>query len=64
MTTQEPKNTAVYDSHYVNLAFYKAEALYEGRLKVILQLQVISHFFEPTFIILILICKTLPDQSK
>ena len=43
---------------------YKAEALYEGRLKVILQLQVSSHYFEPTFIILVLICRTLPDQPK
>ena len=61
MTTQEPKNTADQDSHYVNLAFYKAEALYKGRLKVILQLQVSSHDFEPTFIILILICRTPTD---
>ena len=30
---------------------YKAETVYEGRLKVILLLQVSSHDFEPTFII-------------
>ena len=42
-------------------SLYKAET---GRLKVILLLQVSSHEFEPTFIILVLICKILPDQPK
>ena len=32
-------------------SLFKAELLYEGRLKVILLLQVSSHDFEPTFII-------------
>ena len=45
-------------------SLYKTKALYEGRLKVILQRQVSSHYFEPTFIILFLICRTLPDQPK
>ena len=31
---------------------------------VILQLQVSSHYFEPTFIIFVLICRTLLDQPK
>ena len=42
----------------------KQKHIYEGRLKVILQLQVSSHYFEPTFIILVLICRTLPDHPK
>ena len=32
-------------------SLFKAEPVYEGRLKVILLLQVSSHGFEPTFII-------------
>ena len=39
---------------------FKAEPVYEGiRIKVTLLLQVSSHDFEPTFIILV-----LPDQPK
>ena len=45
-------------------SIYKAETVYEGRLKVIILLQVSSHDFEPTFIILVLICRILPDQPK
>ena len=41
-----------------------AEPVYAGRLKVILLLQVSSHNFEPTFIILVLICRRLADQPK
>ena len=36
---------------------YKAETVYEGGLKVILLLQVSSHDLEPTFIVLVLICR-------
>ena len=43
---------------------YQSEPIYEGRLKVILLLQVSSHEFEPTFVILVLICRILPDQPK
>ena len=46
------------------LSLDKAETMYEGRLKVILLLQVSSCDFEPTFIILVLICRILPDQPK
>ena len=42
----------------------KAEPVYEGRLTVILLLQVSRHDLEPTFIILVLIPKILPDQPK
>ena len=45
-------------------SLYKAETVYEGRLKVILLQQVSSYDFEPTFIILVLICRILPDQPK
>ena len=46
------KNTADYDSRYKNLALSsKPEPVYEGKLKVILLLQLSSHDFEPTFII-------------
>ena len=38
--------------------------VYEVKLKVILLLQVLSHDFEPTFIILVMICRILPDQPK
>ena len=47
----KPKNTADKDSRYENFALYQSEPLYEGKLKVILLLQVSSHDFEPTFII-------------
>ena len=40
------ENTADKDS-----SLFKAEPVYEGRLKVILLVQVSSHEFEPTFII-------------
>ena len=43
---------------------YKAETEYEGRLKVVLLLQVRIHDFVPTFIILVLIGKILSDQLK
>ena len=43
---------------------FKAEPVYEGRLKVILLLQVSSHDFEPNFIIFVLIGRVLPDQPK
>ena len=36
-------------------SLFRAEPVYEGRLKVILLLQVGSHDFEPTFIIFSLI---------
>jgi hypothetical protein len=45
-------------------SLYKAETAYEGRLKVILLLQVSSHDFEPTYVILVLIFRILPDQPK
>ena len=45
-------------------SLYKAETVYEGELKVILLLQLSSHDFEPTFIILVLICGIWPDQPK
>jgi hypothetical protein len=45
-------------------SLYKAETVYEGKLKVILLLQVSSHDFEPTFFMLVLICGILPDQPK
>ena len=45
-------------------SLYKAETVYERRLNIILLLQVSSHDFEPTFIILVLICRILPDQHK
>ena len=43
-------------------SFYKARscAVYEGRFKVILLLQVSSHNFEPIY----LICRILPDQQQ
>ena len=37
--------------------------MYKGRLKVVLQLQVSSHYFEATFIILILVCKVSSIQE-
>ena len=59
------KNTANNDSCYKNFSFfYQSEPIYEGVIKVILLLQVSSHNFEPTFIILVLIGRVLPDQSK
>jgi hypothetical protein len=45
-------------------SLFKAEPVYEGRLKVILLLQVSSHDFEPTFIIFFLNWRILPDQPK
>jgi hypothetical protein len=41
-----------------------AETVYEGRLIIILLLEVSSHDFKPTFIILVLICRILPDQTS
>ena len=40
------------------------EPIYEGRLKVILLLEVSSHDIEPIFIILVMIGRELPDQPK
>ena len=45
-------------------SLFKAEPVYEGRLKVILLLQASSHDFEPTFIIFCLNWRILPDQPK
>ena len=44
--------------------YFKSEPVYEGRLKVILLLQVSSHDIEPTFIVFCLNWRILPDQSK
>ena len=44
--------------------FNKVETVYAGRLKVILLLQKGSYDFEPTWIILFLICRVLPDQPE
>jgi len=46
------------------MKIYQSESIYEVRLKVKVLLQVSSHNFEPTFIILVLIVRVLPDQPK
>ena len=43
---------------------YQSQPIYEGRLKVLLLLQVSSHDFEPTFIILVEYCQTSPNKNK
>ena len=58
----EPKNTADQDSRYKNLALSTKQK--QRMLKVILLLQISCHDFEPTFIILVLIGRILPDQPK
>jgi hypothetical protein len=45
-------------------SLYPAETVYEGSLKIISMLQVSSHAFEPTFIILVPIGRKLSDQLK
>ena len=42
-------------------SLFKAEPVYEGRLKVILLLQVSSHDFEPIFIIF---CASLKNTAR
>ena len=48
-------------------SLFRAEPVYEGRLKVILLLQVGSHNFEPAFDIFVCTeeyCQTSPDKNK
>ena len=57
-----PKIQQTKDRRYKNLAL--SVTAYEGRLKIILLLQVSSHDFEPTFFILVLIYRILPDSKN
>ena len=60
------KNTTDNDYRYIQqfCSLFRAEPVSEGRLKVILLLQVSSHDFEPTFNTVALIFRILPDPTK